>query len=60
MRTVHPVFPVSRLVEYRTDGRCQPPPPPIELEGELEYEVEKILDKRTHKIGRRNRLEYLI
>ena len=60
MRTVHPVFHVSRLVEYRTDGRCQPPPPPIELEGELEYEVEKILDKRTYKIGRRNRLGYLI
>ena len=60
MRTVHPVFHVSRLAEYRTDDRCQPPPPPIELEGELEYEVEKILDKRTRKIGRRNRLEYLI
>ena len=60
MRTVHPVFHVSRLAEYRTDGRCQPPPPPIELEGELEYEVEKILDKRTRKVGRRNRLEYLI
>ena len=60
MCTVHPVFHVSRLAEYRTDGRCQPPPPPIELEGELEYEVEKILDKRTRKVGRRNRLKYLI
>ena len=60
MHTVHPVFHVSRLAEYHTDGWCQPPPPPIELEGELEYEVEKILDKRTYKIGRRNRLEYLI
>ena len=58
MRTVHPVFHVSRLAEYRTDGRCQPPP--IELEGELENEVEKIIDKRIRKIGRRNRLEYLI
>ena len=60
MRTVHPVFHVSRLAEYRTDGPCQPPPPPIELEGELKYEVEKILDKRTRKIDRRNCLEYLI
>ena len=60
MHTMHPVFHVSRLAEYRTDGWCQPPPPPIELEGELEYEVEKILDKRTCKFGKRNRLEYLI
>ena len=60
MRTVHPVFHISRLAKYRTDGRCQPPPPLIELEGELEYEVEKILEKRTRKFGRRNRLEYLI
>ena len=60
MHTVHPVFHVSRLVEYRTDDRCQPPPPPIELEGELEYEVKKILYKKTRKIGRRTRLEYLI
>ena len=60
MRIVHPVFHVSRLAGYRTDGRCQPPPPPIELEGELKYEVEKILDKRTRKTGRCNRMEYLI
>ena len=42
------------------DGQCQPPPPLIELEGELDYEVKKILDKRTRKICRRNHLEYLI
>ena len=60
MRTVHPVFHVSRLIEYRTDGQCQLPPPPIKLEGELKYKVEKILDKQTHNIGRRNRLEHLI
>ena len=60
MHTVHPVFHVSRLVRYRTDGQYQPPPPPIELEGELEYEVEKILNKRTRKLGRRRCIEYLI
>ena len=42
------------------DGGCQPPPPPIELEGELEYEVEKILDKGICKIRDRKRIGYLI
>ena len=60
MHTVHPVFHVSRLAKYRTDGRYQPPPPPIKLEGELKYEVEKILDKRTCKVDSRRRIEYLI
>ena len=60
MHTVHLVFHVSKLAKYRTDGRCQPLPPPIKLEGELEYEVKKILDKRTRKVGRHSRIEYLI
>jgi hypothetical protein len=40
------VFHVSLLEPYREDGRVQPPPPPIELEGALEYEVESIIDHR--------------
>lgn len=48
---IHPVFHVSLLEPYRVDGRVQPPPPPIELEGVLEYEVEAILDHRFR--GRR-------
>src|SRR6476646_11416251 len=43
---IHPVFHVSLLEPYREDGRVQPPPPPIELEGALEYEVESIIDHR--------------
>jgi hypothetical protein len=43
---VHPVFRVSLLEPYREDGRVQPPPPPIEMEGTLEYEVESILEHR--------------
>jgi hypothetical protein len=43
---VHPVFHVSLLELYREDGRVQPPPPPIEMEGALEYEVESILEHR--------------
>ena len=46
------MFHVSLLEPYREDGRVQPPPPPIELEGALEYEVESILDHRFR--GTRN------
>ena len=60
MSQVHPVFHVSLLAEYRSDGCVQPPPPPIELDEELEYEVEAILDKRTRKRGRLLIPEYLI
>jgi hypothetical protein len=40
------VFYVLLLEPYRESGRVQPPPPPIELEGALEYEVELILEHR--------------
>jgi hypothetical protein len=43
---VHFVFHVSLLELYREDSRVQPPPPPIEMEGALEYEVESILEHR--------------
>jgi hypothetical protein len=47
---VHPVFHVSLLEPYREDGRVQPPPPPIEMEGALVYEVESILEHRFRGI----------
>jgi hypothetical protein len=53
---VHPVFHVSLLELYREDGRVQPPPPPIEMEGALEYEVESILEHRFR--GTRNPKAY--
>ncbi len=56
---IHPVFHVSLLEAYRSDGRIQPPPPPLELEGILEYEVESILDHRFRG-RRRPRTSYLI
>jgi hypothetical protein len=43
---VHPVFRVLLLELYRKDGRVQLPPPPIEMEGAHEYEVESILEHR--------------
>jgi hypothetical protein len=56
---IHPVFHVSLLEPYRSDGRVQPPPIPIKLEGHLEYEVECILDHRFSD-KKRQRLSYLI
>ncbi len=56
---VHPVFHVSLLEPYRDSGRVQPPPPPIEMEGTLEYEVDTILDHRFR--GTRNpKASYLV
>ena len=49
---VHPVFHASKLIPYHADviGNRNPSnPPPIEVEGYDEYEVEKILDSRVHQ-----------
>ena len=61
---IHNVFHVSLLEPYHENtlpGRIQPPPPPVEVNGDVEYEVEAILD---HKIDRRfsaeERLRYLV
>jgi hypothetical protein len=56
----HDVFHVSNLQAYRSDGRVQPPPFPIEIDGEEEYEVEQILLHRDRRYGKRARREYLI
>lgn len=39
---IHNVFHVYLLNEYQTDGSVHPPPPPMLVDGELEYEVERI------------------
>lgn len=57
---VHPVFHVSLLREYRSDGRRQPPPVAIETEDGPYFEVESVLDHRDRKLGRSVRREYLI
>ena len=35
-------------------------PPPLEIDGELEYEVEEILAARTKRVGRGSRREVLV
>ena len=57
----HPVFHVSLLRKYADGGRVQPPPPPDLVEGELEYEVERILDHVERKSrGRTTKYDYLV
>ena len=58
---IHPVFHVSLLKPYHQgphsySGRTPQPSAPILVEDYVEYEVEKILDKRT----RYNHIEYLV
>ena len=46
---IHPVFHVSLLEPYKPStipNRIRPPPPPIVIESEPEYEVEDILDSK--------------
>lgn len=59
MSKVHSVFHVSVLKKHSPDmieERQQAPPYPVEIEGEEEWEVEAILDKRL----RNKKIEYLI
>ena len=55
----HPVFHVDRLSPWfgnNINGLNPMPPPPMEINDELEYEVENILN--SHKY--RNQLQYLV
>ena len=55
---VYPVVNMRRLVKYReqVEGQKKIPPPPVEVEGEKEYEVEEILDRQE----RRGKTRYLV
>ena len=57
---MHNVFHVQLLKPFRDDGRVRPPPPPIEIDDSLEYEVERVLAARDVKRGKTTRKEYLV
>ena len=56
---IHPVINVSRVRPHTAstipEQRAEAPPP-VQIEGELEYHVEEVLDSRL----RRNQLQYLV
>jgi transposase InsO family protein len=56
---IHPVFHVSLLKTFRSNGSVQPPDPII-IDGEEEFELERILDHRFVKRGRKVCPEYLV
>ena len=52
LRTVHPVYHISMLEPHSPSeipNRIPSPPPPIEVEGELEYEISEIVDSKLDK-----------
>lgn len=62
---IHPVFHVRLLRPAATDplaGQHQEPPPPVEINGVQEFEVEEIVDSRIDRRGRggRPRLKYTV
>ncbi|KIO12138.1 hypothetical protein M404DRAFT_78797, partial [Pisolithus tinctorius Marx 270] len=62
MRAVHPVFHVSQLepaVPNTIPNRTQPPPPPVEVDSELEFELAEILDSKVDRCHR-CWLQYLV
>ncbi len=59
----HNVFHAGLLLEYRSDGREQPDPPPLEFddgEGGEWYEVDRVLSHRQVRIGSRMVTQYLV
>jgi len=55
---IHPIVNVSRIHRYRDQVKGQKVtlPPPVEIQGEMEYEVEKILSEKK----RYGKVEYLV
>ena len=56
---LHPVFHVDRLSPYRgnnVNGTLPPPPEPVVIDGEEEYEVDVILDSQYY----RRQFQYLV
>jgi hypothetical protein len=63
MRAMHPVFHVSQLephVPNTIPNRVQPPPLPIIVNSEPEYEIAKILDSKIDRRRRNCKLLYFV
>ena len=62
IRGVHPVFHVCMLepaVPNEIPNRVQSPPPPVDVQGELEYEISEVLDSKIDR-HRSCKLLYLV
>jgi len=63
MRTVHPIFHVSQLelaIPNIILDWIQPPPTPVEVDGEPEFEISEILDSKVDHQHRSCKLLYLV
>ena len=56
---IHDVFHVSLLAEYKADGTVQPPPAQL-IDGQEEYEIDRVLQHRDQISGRRTKRFYLV
>ena len=56
----HPVFHVSLLKPYYSNGTVQPPQPLDYIDGDPVYKVDKLLYVRIAKNGKRRETQYLI
>jgi len=62
MRAIHLVYHVSMLEPAPSSSipnQTEDPPPPVEIEGEIEYEIAEILDTKLDR-HRRCKLQYLV
>ena len=58
---VHDVFHVSLMAPYRSSGRVQPPPPPVDIDGDAGYEVARIINHRDQRVRNgHTRRSYLV
>ena len=63
MKSVHPIFHISQLKLSHPStipNKVQPPPPLIEVNGEVEYKVEEILDSKIDRRRHHCQLLYLV
>lgn len=59
---IHPVVSIAQLEPFREDPfqRELPPPAPVTIEGEEEYEIEAVVRSEMRGRGRNRRLHYLV